>query len=66
MWSYILIYWVKHLNYKIVAIGGISLLNLYSVIKTGVNGVAVVSAVVNSKFPDETTSEFLAKCGVIS
>ncbi|MGN7619035.1 MAG: thiamine phosphate synthase [Ehrlichia sp.] len=58
-------YWVKHLNSKIVAIGGINLLNLDSVIKTGVNGVAVVSAVINSDFPDKTISEFLAKCKVI-
>ena len=59
-------YWVKHLNFKIVAIGGIDLLNLDSVISTGVNGIAVVSAVINSEFPDKATSEFLAKCKIMS
>ena len=61
----LLSYWVRHLNFKIVAIGGINLLNLDSVIKTGVSGIAVVSAVINSEFPDKTTSEFLAKCKAI-
>ncbi|GAT76021.1 thiamine-phosphate pyrophosphorylase [Ehrlichia ruminantium] len=54
--------WVKHLHYRIVAIGGINLSNLDSIIKTGVDGIAVVSAVINSKYPDKAIREFLDKC----
>ncbi|KJV63302.1 MULTISPECIES: thiamine phosphate synthase [Ehrlichia] len=55
-------YWVRNLRSKIVAIGGINLLNVDSVIRTGVNGIAVISAVLNSKHPDNVTYEFIEKC----
>ncbi|QGR02290.1 thiamine phosphate synthase [Ehrlichia ruminantium] len=59
----LLTYWVKHLRYNIVAIGGINLSNVESVIKTGVSGIAVISAVINSEYPDRVISKFLEKCG---
>ena len=61
----LLSYWVKNLRSSIIAIGGINLLNVDSVIKTGVNGVAVVSAVLSNNNPAEATYEFIQKCGSI-
>ncbi|RZB12899.1 thiamine phosphate synthase [Ehrlichia minasensis] len=58
----LLSYWVKNSRSSIVAIGGINLSNADLVIETGVNGVAVVSAVLNSKNPAEATHEFIQKC----
>ena len=55
----LLTYWVRHLRYRIVAIGGINLLNVDSVIKTGVDGIAVVSAVINSRCPQKAIGKFL-------
>ncbi|AHX03935.1 thiamine-phosphate pyrophosphorylase [Ehrlichia chaffeensis str. Heartland] len=57
-------YWVKNLPYKIVAIGGINLSNVDSVIGTGVDGIAVISAVLNSEYPDKVVHEFIQKCQI--
>jgi len=44
---------VKATTIPIVAIGGISLENLENVLETGVNGVAIISAILAAKNPEE-------------
>ena len=50
---------VKAVSKPVVAIGGINKHNIVEVLKTGVNGVAVVSAIANSPNPEESAKELL-------
>lgn len=52
-------YRVCTLNYKIVAIGGINRERLPDVLATGVDGIALISAITHSEDPIATTQEFL-------
>ena len=52
-------YWNTVLDYPVVAIGGIGLQSVQAVCQTGVNGVAVISAVTNAENLDTTVREFL-------
>jgi hydroxymethylpyrimidine kinase/phosphomethylpyrimidine kinase/thiamine-phosphate diphosphorylase len=52
-------YWQQILNYPIVAIGGIDQTKFSAVLKTKVNGIAMISAIVNALDPIKTTQEFL-------
>jgi hydroxymethylpyrimidine kinase/phosphomethylpyrimidine kinase/thiamine-phosphate diphosphorylase len=54
-------YWRELLNYPLVAIGGIDLARLPDVLTTGVENIAVISAVTKSTDPDQTIKEFLNK-----
>jgi thiamine monophosphate synthase len=45
-------------NYPLVAIGGIDLERLPSVVKTGVGSVAVVRAITESESPEVTAKSF--------
>ena len=44
---------------KVVAVGGITLLNLHPILEKGVMGVGVIGSILNSKNPIETTIQFL-------
>jgi hydroxymethylpyrimidine kinase / phosphomethylpyrimidine kinase / thiamine-phosphate diphosphorylase len=48
-------------DYRLVAIGGIDSDNLASVLATGVDGVAVISAITQSPDPDVTVREWLVR-----
>jgi len=50
---------VKAVSKPVVAIGGINKYNIAEVLKTGVSGVAVVSAIANSPNPEESAKELL-------
>ncbi|QXK92130.1 thiamine phosphate synthase [Neoehrlichia mikurensis] len=50
--------WVKHTDCSVVAIGGINLLNVDSVVNCGVSGVAVISAIIDSSDPKDAIYEF--------
>ena len=50
---------VKAVSKPVVAIGGINKHNIVEVLKTGVSGVAVVSAIANSPNPEESAKELL-------
>ena len=54
-----LAYWQKLLNYPVVAIGGINLQRLPAVLATGVDGVAVISAVTKASDPKQAIAVFL-------
>ncbi|PHQ79751.1 MAG: thiamine phosphate synthase [Coxiella sp. (in: Bacteria)] len=53
-----LTYWVNALNLPVVAIGGINLERVDAVVKTGVDGVAVVSAVTKAVNYKQAVSQF--------
>jgi hydroxymethylpyrimidine kinase/phosphomethylpyrimidine kinase/thiamine-phosphate diphosphorylase len=55
-------HWRKLLNYPLVAIGGISLDTLEAVLACGVEGIAVISAVLNHPKPQQAAAEFLEAC----
>jgi thiamine-phosphate diphosphorylase len=52
-------YWVKQLDYPMVAIGGINLERFPKVLATGVNGIALISAITKAADPIGATREFL-------
>lgn len=54
-----LTYWQNLLDYPVVAIGGINQERLLKVIQTGVDGVAMISAITESSEPEKVTSEFI-------
>lgn len=54
-----LMYWVDAINLPIVAIGGIGLEQLDGVIKTGVDGVSVISAISNASDYSSVVKEFM-------
>ncbi|MGL9759092.1 MAG: thiamine phosphate synthase [Wolbachia sp.] len=54
--------WRKLLKCPLVAIGGISIDNLPSVLACKVDGVAVISAVLNNPNPEQAALEFLKVC----
>lgn len=54
-----LTYWVNAINLPIVAIGGITLENLDDVVKTGVEGIAVVSAITQATDYQHTVEQFM-------
>ena len=52
-------------NISVFAAGGINLENLFSVLDTGVDGVVVTSAILESKNPEQTAKSFkqiIARC----
>jgi len=48
----------KHINIPIIAIGGINTKNVKEVMEKGVDGIAVISTIKNSKNPIKTVSQF--------
>lgn len=53
-------YWRRALHhYPIVAIGGINSGNMADVLKTGVDGIAMISAITQAKHPEQATRELL-------
>ncbi|KJV69613.1 thiamine phosphate synthase [Candidatus Neoehrlichia procyonis] len=50
--------WVKNTDCSVVAIGGINLSNVDSVVDCGVDGIAVISALIDSDNPENVTYEF--------
>ncbi|MGL4670166.1 MAG: thiamine phosphate synthase [Methanobacteriaceae archaeon] len=52
---------VESVNIPVVAIGGINTLNIEKLEGTGINGVSIVSAIMNSEKPQETSIELLKK-----
>lgn len=52
-------YWKQVLNYPLVAIGGITLERLSDVLATGVDGIAVISAITQSPYLNDTIQNFL-------
>lgn len=54
-----LAYWSQRLPYPLIAIGGIDLERLPSILKTGVNGVAVISAITKAQDPIIITKAML-------
>lgn len=57
--------WVECNSCTVVAIGGITLANIGEVLKCGVGGVAVISAVTGSLEPKGTVDRFVAACAVV-
>lgn len=53
--------WRKLLNYPLVAIGGITDKRIHEVLQTGVNGVALISAITHAADPIQQTKELLGK-----
>ena len=53
-------YWQKTLDYPLVAIGGINSENIIAVAETGVDGIAMISAIINADDPNQQTLAFLA------
>ncbi|WP_196138706.1 thiamine phosphate synthase [Aliikangiella sp. G2MR2-5] len=53
-------YWVNALDYPVVAIGGINGERLAEVIATGVNSVAMITAITESQQPDDVTKSYLS------
>jgi hydroxymethylpyrimidine kinase/phosphomethylpyrimidine kinase/thiamine-phosphate diphosphorylase len=53
--------WRAMLNTPLVAIGGINLENIQEVIETGVDGIAMISAITKAENPKETTKQLLEK-----
>ncbi|WED43769.1 thiamine phosphate synthase [Legionella cardiaca] len=53
--------WRRMLQYPLVAIGGINLERLADVLKSGVRGVSLISAITQANDPLETTRQFLTK-----
>lgn len=54
-------HWQKTLHYPLVAIGGIALERLPEVLKTGVDGVSVISAITKARDPREAAQQFLTR-----
>ena len=61
-----LTYWVEAINLPIVAIGGINLERLDGVLDTGVDGVAIVSAVTQAADYQQVVKKFLTNMQSIS
>ncbi|MEH0831195.1 thiamine phosphate synthase [Anaplasma bovis] len=55
--------WVKCATCPVVAIGGITLSNVEDVVRTGVSGIAVISAVTHAADPKQAVKEFIRICG---
>ncbi len=53
-------YWQLTLNYPLVAIGGINQDHIADVVATGVNGIAVISAITQAEDPKKATQELLS------
>jgi len=53
--------WRRTLNYPLVAIGGISLARLPEILATGVEGIALISAITKASDPIIATHQFLTK-----
>ena len=51
--------WQRTLRYPLVAIGGINLERMPDVVATGVQGVALISAITQAKDPRQATEQFL-------
>jgi hydroxymethylpyrimidine kinase/phosphomethylpyrimidine kinase/thiamine-phosphate diphosphorylase len=54
-------HWQQTLHYPLVAIGGINLENLSQVLATGVNGIAMISAITQADDPVGAAQEFLKR-----
>jgi len=54
-----LIRWRKTLDYPLVAIGGINLSNFSDVVATGVEGIAMISAITNASNPTASARELI-------
>lgn len=54
--------WREILEYPLVAIGGISIDRLPSVLACGVDGISVISAVLNDPQPEQIALQFLKAC----
>ena len=52
-------YWCKVLDFPIVAIGGINQQRVKQVVDTGVDSVAMISAITNAEQPEVTTKNIL-------
>ncbi|KTD74006.1 thiamine phosphate synthase [Legionella tucsonensis] len=52
--------WKRTLNYPLVAIGGINIERMPDVVATGVQGVALISAITHAKDPQSTTKQLLS------
>lgn len=53
-------YWKRLLNHRpLVAIGGIHENNIAEVVKTGVDGIAMISSITKSSYPEKITQQFL-------
>lgn len=59
-------YWCELLHYPVVAIGGINLQNYKDVLMTGVNGIALISAITKTRDPEQTIKLFLGQQYVYS
>ncbi|TAK76057.1 MAG: thiamine phosphate synthase, partial [Gammaproteobacteria bacterium] len=56
--------WQRTLNsYRWVAIGGINLKNIPAILKSGADGVALISAITQAKYPEKVTQQFLQLMG---
>lgn len=53
--------WQRTLHYPLVAIGGINDSNIDDILKTGVNGIAMISAITQTIDPLRITQQFLKK-----
>lgn len=51
--------WCRTLNYPLVAIGGVNFERLPKILKTGVEGISLISAITQADNPCITTQEFL-------
>ncbi len=56
----------KHLlkDYPLVAIGGINIENISDVMSTGVNGIALISAITQAQYPIQMTKNLLKKINI--
>ncbi|WP_131794306.1 thiamine phosphate synthase [Fluoribacter gormanii] len=52
--------WKRTLNYPLVAIGGINIERMPDVVATGVQGVALISAITEASDPDQSTLKLLS------
>ena len=56
-----LTYWQRTLSYPLVAIGGIGLNEFTSILKTGVSGIAMISAITQAAHPLIAATQFLQR-----
>jgi len=54
-------YWLRVLDYPLVAIGGINAERIAGVAATGVSGVAMITAITLADDPEQTTRDFLER-----
>ena len=52
-------YWLKVLDYPLVAIGGINRERIEGIAATGVSGVAMITAITLAENPEQTTTDFI-------